>query len=440
MNASKRSDIMDETATRTLDGEALAGIERSLHGRLRAHHISDSFFDRYGEDAVQKGLVEYLRAKADGVEVREPRAFVLQAAFRRAIDELRREARRADGDALEQVLESGRWSAPPAEDEAIANIEAGRLQESIDSLSLEEQRILALHYFEEVGQRRAAELLYMSERTFRRRLKRAQAHLARLLGAPAPEPDTHRGLEIGLAAWAGLGGGPMIASGAAGHLVGALESARAGAVRLLERLRGPGARLAASEAPERIGAIAGGPAGKVVGGCAGAAVVCVLSGVIGPGLELGSGHGAAQPQDRPHRIAESGLRRPLRPIIVEPKTHPHVPVHSQPAGEESAGPSTTPVEPAPRHQHGTRPKPKKAEKKLPAPPSESEETEEQFGGVVEAGSEAEAEAEAGTSISSGESSALQEPAPNRSAAPVESDHAASEERQVEEQFRGPLAP
>src|ERR1700748_3668771 len=127
MNARKRSDFMDETATRTLDGEALEAIERSLHGRLRAHHISDSFFDRYGEDAVQKGLVEYLRATADGVEVREARAFVLQAAFRRAIDELRREARRADGDALEQVLDSGRSSAPPAEDEASANIEAGAL-------------------------------------------------------------------------------------------------------------------------------------------------------------------------------------------------------------------------------------------------------------------------------------------------------------------------
>jgi RNA polymerase sigma factor (sigma-70 family) len=394
---------MDETATRTLDGEALAGIERSLHGKLRAHHISDSFFDRYGEDAVQKGLVEYLRATADGVEVQEPRAFVLQAAFRRAIDELRREARRADGDALEQVLESGRSSAPPAEDEAIANIEAGRLQEAIDSLSLEERRILALHYFEEVGQRRGAELLFMSERTFRRRLKRAQAHLARLLGAPTAEPDTHRGVEIGLAAWAGLGGGrAVVASGAAGHLVAALESARAGAVRLLDRFRGPGTRLATSEAPERFGAIAGGPAGKVVGGCAGAAVVCVLSGVVGPGLDLGGGPNTARPVSTHHIAAAHALRRPLHQIILDPQGQSASRLRAaEPAETHDTSPS--PREPAARHRHpDTEQREAKKAEKAPPPTAEGrtqvveegQSRREEFGAFGGRGEQSTAEPEA----------------------------------------------
>jgi RNA polymerase sigma factor (sigma-70 family) len=438
MNARKRSDIMNETATLTLDGEALAGIERSLHGRLRAHHISDSFFDRYGEDAIQKGLVEYLRAKADGVEVREPGAFVLQAAFRRAIDELRREARRADGDALEQFLESGRSSAPPAEDEAIANIEADRLQDSIDSLSLEERRILALHYFEEVGQRRAAELLFMSERTFRRRLKRAQAHLARLLGAPDQEPDTHRGLEIGLAAWAGLGGGPVVASSAAGHLVAALESARAGTVRLLERLRGPGTRLAASEAPERIGAIAGGPAGKVVGGCAGAAVVCVLSGVVGPGLELGGGPHTSHTAPGHHGAAAPTSRHPIHQIIVNPP-----PTSSRvkaPEPIETHATSPRPMEPEPRHRrmNAEPTKPKKAEEAPPA--SEAEQAEEQFSGVAQAAAEAESETSAPSEAAPLQSTSTTAPgtASQSSHESTAEEHRA-EERQAEEQFEGPLA-
>jgi RNA polymerase sigma factor (sigma-70 family) len=430
---------MDETATQALDGEALAQIERSLHGKLRAHHISDSFFDRYGEDAVQKGLVEYLRATADGVEVREPGAFVLQAAFRRAIDELRREARRADGDALEQFLDSGRSSAPPAEDEAIANIEADRLQDSIDSLSLEERRILALHYFEEVGQRRAAELLFMSERTFRRRLKRAQAHLARLLGAPDQEPDTHRGLEIGLAAWAGLGGGPVIASGTSGHLVAALESARAGAARLLERLRGPGTRLAASEAPERISAIAGGPAGKFAGGCAGMAAVCVLSGVVGPGLELGSSHHASHATPSPHIATSSTSRHPIHQIIVNPSPTPGSRVRA-PEPSETHATSPSPKEPAPRHRQvsAESTKPKKAEEAAPA--SEAEQAEEQFSGVAQAAAEAESETSTSSQAAPLQSTSTAPPgtAGQSSHESTAEEHRA-EERQAEEQFEGPLA-
>jgi RNA polymerase sigma factor (sigma-70 family) len=434
MNGPERSDIMEETATRDLDGEALADIERSLHGRLRAHHVSDSFFDRHGEDAVQKGVVEYLRARARGVEVREPRAFVLQAAFRRAIDELRREARRADGAALDRMLETGRQAAAAAEEEALADIEARRLQEAIDSLPPEERQVLALHYFEEVGQRRAAELLYMSERTFRRRLRRTLAHLARLLDAPAPEAGAHHGLEIGLAAWASLGGGRVVlSSGAADHLAAAFESLRALPGRVIDRLRGPGTRLAASEAPERIGAVAGGPAGKVLGGCAGAAVVCVLSGVVGPGLDLGGAGPHTARTDQGHHAASQPIsHRPIHPIIVE---HPaHHPSHLQePSSTSAQAPPPVPTQPAPRHRQKETTKPEKVEKE--PQPSEAEEVEEQFSGVAQATAEAETE----TSTSSGEGSALQETTPTRSVPQPESSRPASEERQVEEQFRGPLA-
>jgi RNA polymerase sigma factor (sigma-70 family) len=416
-----------------LDGEALAEIERSLHGRLRAHHVSDSFFDRHGEDAVQKGLLEYLRAQADGVEVREPRAFVLQAAFRRAIDELRREARRADGAALDQMLESGRLTTAPAEEEAIAALEARRLQTAIGALPPEERQVLTLYYFEEIDQRRAAELLYMSERTFRRRLKRTLGHLGQLLGAPAPDPGSYRGLEIGLAAWASLGGGRVVvSSSAADHLVAALESLGALPGRVLDRLRGPGGRLAASEAPERIGAIAGGPAGRVLGGCAGAAVVCVLSGVVGPGLDLGGGPRAAQTHPEPHASAAPRPGHATHPILVEPRAGR--PLHVQPPDPtEYRTPAPVPTEPAPRHHHEERPKPKKTEEEPQS--SETEEVEEQFSGVAQATAEAETE----TSTSSSEASALQETAPAQSAPQPEPSHAPTEERQVEEQFRGPLA-
>jgi RNA polymerase sigma factor (sigma-70 family) len=431
MTASRDSNMTSEQATRTIDDDVLAQIERSLRYRLRAHHVSDAFVDRNLEDALQKGLVEYLRAQAEGVEIREPHAFVVQAAFRRAIDELRREARRADGTVLEKVFESGHRASAAAEEVALDNIEAGHLQEAIDSLPAEERQVLALHYFAEVGQRRAAELLHMSERTFRRRLRRSLSDLAQLLGAPAPEPGSHRGLETGVAAWAGLGGGRVVASpGVADHLSAFLESVQTLPGRILDRLRGPGTRLAASEAPERIGAIAGGPAGKMIGGCAGAAVVCALSGVVGPGLDLG---GPSTPQE-PHAhqsVRPTHSHPSARPALIEPRS----PLVSRRGGEHSPSRSGFSGAGSPTPRHNTRSRRQKSTRKKQLPATEAEQAEEQFSGVARAAGEAEAP----RSDSTSESASTEDAAPAQSPPEPESSHGPSEERQVEEQFRGALA-
>ena len=442
MSDLEKSHMAQRHATRPFDGDTLAEIERGLHGRLRAHHVSERFIDGHLEDAVQKGVVEYLRVRAEGVEVREPRGFVAEAAFRRALDEVRRESRRADGAALDQVLEAGRRAAAPAEEVAIGNLESRELQEAIDSLPAEERQVLVLYYFEELDQRHAAERLYMSERTFRRRLRRALSDLAHLLGAPAPEPGSHHGLEVGLAAWAGLGGGRVVAStGIAGHLASLLASFHRAPARIADRLRGPGTSLVASEAPERLGAIAGGPVGKVVGGCAGAAVVCALSGVVGPGLNLGAGGGPGTPapHTRRHQVA-SARRVPTHPILVEPPpvTRQEPDVTTAPAGDSAGTASSTPSR---RGSGGARKKKKKKKKKKvnagrEAQPTEAQAAEEQFSGIAQASSEAEAET---SSSPVGEQGPVEQARPTRSTAPTEPKATSSEERQVEEQFRGPLA-
>jgi RNA polymerase sigma factor (sigma-70 family) len=260
---------------------------------------------------VQKGVVEWLRVESRGEEIRDPKAFVVEAAFRRTIDEVRREARRADGATLDGLLEDGERSTSSAEDVVIENLESIRLQAAIDALPAEQRQVLALHYFAELDQKGAAHALYMSERTFRRRLKETLAVLGDRLGVEAPEQGSLKGLEIGLAAWAGLGGGRVVtSSGLEAPLHSILDSIRHLPGRIVDRLRGSTTNIMASEAPERVSVIAGGPAGKVIGGCAGAAVVCALSGVVGPGLDLGSNGGG---QDKPartphHRVADA---RPL---------------------------------------------------------------------------------------------------------------------------------
>ncbi|HEY0280961.1 MAG TPA: sigma-70 family RNA polymerase sigma factor [Solirubrobacterales bacterium] len=420
-----------------MESGALRGMERDLRARLRAHRLSESFVERHAEDALQRGVVEYLRAREAGTEIREPAGFVLQAAFRRAIDDLRRETRTVEGVEVGALIDRIGDASPSAEEIAVEGMTAAELHAAIDALPAEERQALCLHYFEELSDARSAKLLYCSERTFRRRLREGLADLAELLGAPAPEPGSHRGLEIGLAAWASLGGGRVVVSSSPlDRIVGTLEALHSLPGRALGRLRGAGANVAASDAPERIGAVTAGPAGKVIGGCAGAAVICALSGVVGPGVRLGGAH----PEKPLHHLANKAVAHhhtaSRKPLVVAPKIRPEEkvePTHETPA------PSPEPTGPAPRHQHHTEHRSAKQSHHQAAtttteePPSEEAQLEEQFSGIAQATAEAEAPAPASGGAS------IEEATTAHPSAPKESSHASSEERQVEEQFRGPLA-
>jgi RNA polymerase sigma factor (sigma-70 family) len=413
---------VSELQERTLSGEELAEVERRLHGRLRAHHLSAQLIDRHLEDSIQKGVVEWLRVESGGEEVRDPKSFVVEAAFRRTIDEIRREARRADGATLDVLLETGARSSSSTEDVVIENLESVRLQAAIDSLPAENRQVLALHYFAEVDQKRAAGALYMSERTFRRRLKETLSILSDRLGVAAPEQGSLKGMEIGLAAWAGLGGGRIVASSGVGApLQSLLDSVRRLPGRVADRLRGSTTNLIASEAPERVGVIAGGPAGKVIGGCAGAAVVCALSGVVGPGLDLGDqGGGQVQPAPPPaHRKVAS--HRPIvsHRIKVVP-SGPEVParkeegVKAAPQEASNSGTPSSTTGPARRGVSSSTSTAKKQKKKKvhqDAKPTEARTSHEEFTRSV-AEPESTSSSEVGT-----ETSSVQEAAPVKAAPP-----------------------
>jgi RNA polymerase sigma-70 factor (ECF subfamily) len=413
-------------------------MERSLRARLRSHRLSADFVDRHAEDALQRGFIEYLRAREAGKEIRDPAGFVVAAAFRRAIDELRREARRADGTEVERLLDMGSGSAPSAEEVVVEESGAAELRIAIEALPAEERQALSLHYFEEESAAGAARLLYCSESTFRRRVHKALADLAELLGAPAPEPGSHRGLEIGLVAWASLGGGRVVVSSSPlDHLAGLFDSLHSLPTRVFGRLRGTGTNVAASEAPERIGVIAAGPGGKVIGGCAGAAVICALSGVVGSGVQLGGSQaGDGAPHAEPEIVAH---RRPVsrKPLVVDPRNRPEEQVEPT---HETPTPSPEPKAPAPRHkQHSERGSAKKGHRQTASTeerPSEAEQVEEQFSGITQAAAESETAVES-TAPATSDSTSVSQAAPAHATA--EPEQASAEERRVEEQIRGPLA-
>jgi RNA polymerase sigma factor (sigma-70 family) len=293
-----------------LKAEALREIERSLHGKLRAHRVSEEFIERFGEDALQQGVAEYARALRRGERIENSDAWIVHTAFWRAVDELRREARRADGSVAEALIEMGSRATPAAEEMAVDRLAVEELREAMERLSPEEQRVLSVRYFEELDPEASARALFCSERTYWRRLKKAKKKLASLLGAPLPEPGSMPAIEIGLLAWASLRGAEVVPSAhPLDRLPAAADEVREGVAWVSRNLKELAGRIFASDTAEKVGAIAGGSAGKVVGGCAGALTLCTLTGVVGPGvggLDVldGTRDRTAAGHARPHKTGE----------------------------------------------------------------------------------------------------------------------------------------
>lgn len=402
--AEPRQMIRSVELERPLEAEAMRDIERSLRARLRAHRLSDSFIERCYEDAVQRAWLDYLHALEEGVEVDNPGAFIANAAFCRAIDELRHESHEARGAEIDALLASERFAARAAEEVALDRLAAEELHTAIGTLPAEERQILSLHYFEQLTDRRASETLYCSESTFRRRRQRALRHLGLRLGLTAPEPGSELAVEIGLAAWVCLEGGSVaLRGGALGRLASLADGARDATGWLLDRARELASPLTASGAGERLGSLAGAQATRVLAGCAGAAAVCVAGGVIVTGVGGGAAH---HPAARPHPGREA--RTASSPLPTEPaETGPRA---------ASAGPSSRP---ASRGQRRRR-----------AREAERRQVKAQTSGIARAGAEAKAPATGAESATApaGEATIVSPPGGGSSPA------SAVEEEQAERQF------
>jgi RNA polymerase sigma-70 factor (ECF subfamily) len=328
------------------DAEALGTIERALHGKLRAHRLSDGFIERNCEDVLQQARAEYEDAVARGSEIDNPGGWIVSTAYRRAIDELRRELREVDEAELPATagaVEGGDLFSP-TEEEAIDNVSADQLRETIAKLSAQQRQALGLYYFEEHTTREAAALLGCGETTFRRHLRSALRVLRQRFGV-VPEPGSELAIEVGLVAWASLAGARVVPGrGFLDQLVAAADTMRDAAGTFLERGRDIATRLLASGGGESIGAAASSPLGRASGVCAGALAACVLTGVIGSGVggvDLVGGaasHPAHSQAPRPHRPAPPApkLATPTRPAPATkaPTKNTSSPQHASSSSKE----------------------------------------------------------------------------------------------------------
>lgn len=306
-----------ETVDRSLKPGALKEIERSLRGKLKAHNLSDAFIERSLEDALQKGLFEYLRVLDRGEVVENPAGFVVKAGFCRAIDELRLEARHADGAVVDALIDSGGVPEPPTDEVAIDYLQAEELRDAVRHLSPEEQQVLRLHYFDERSDAASAKALFCSERTYRRRLEKTKKKLGELLGAPVPEPGSQLAIELGVVLWVSLRGANVaLAQGPIEQLVGIVHSAQDAAAWAAGRARDLAARFGGGGGSEKLTALASSGPGRVVGTCV-AACVLVVGGAELAGVGRGGDHPAQARHAHHHKEAKKSPR-PERVVVASP--------------------------------------------------------------------------------------------------------------------------
>jgi RNA polymerase sigma factor (sigma-70 family) len=311
-----------EVVDHSLKPGALKEIERSLRGKLKAHNLSDAFIERSLEDALQKGLMEYLRVRDRGEVVENPAGFVVKAGFCRAIDELRLEARHADGVVVDALIDSGGVPEPSTDEVAIDYLQVRELREAVGHLSPEEQQVLRLHYFDERSDAASAKALFCSERTYRRRLEKTKKKLGELLGAPVPEPGSQLAIELGVVLWVSLRGANVaLAQGPIEQLVGIVHSAQDAAAWAAGRARDLAARFGGGGGGEKLTAIASSGPGRVVGTCV-AACVLAIGGAELVGVGQGGDHHPAQARHAYRHKEAKKSPRPERVVVASPVPTP----------------------------------------------------------------------------------------------------------------------
>lgn len=377
-----------EAVDHSLKPGALKEIERSLRGKLKAHNLSDAFIERSIEDALQKGLMEYLRVLDRGEVVENPAGFVVRAGFCRAIDELRQEARHADGVVVDALIDSGGVPEPSTDEVAIDYLQVRELREAVDHLSPEEQQVLRLHYFDERSDAASAKALFCSERTYRRRLEKTKKKLGELLGAPVPEPGSQLAIELGVVLWVSLRGANVaFAQGPIEQLVGIVHSAQDATAWAAGRVRDVAARFGGGGGGEKLTAIASSGPSRVVGTCV-AACVLAVGGAELAGVGPGGDHHPAQARHANHHKEAKRSPRPERVVVASPVPTPEpTPFRSKSRSSQSQT-STSSVSRAEQHEQEA---------------TEAVRSQQLEGAVVEEAPASEPAPETSTSSSSGSS-------------------------------------
>jgi len=317
---------------------------------LRRKRFSPQFIASHGDDLFATAALEYSRKVAEGEEIDSPAGWLITCAWRRTKSLLEAEGRSPQIVSTDkaETIEDELGRTP--EDVTLDEDRLRKVQEAVDQLSVEEQRLLELAYFEGMAVREAARELHWHPSKAQRCHEAAREHLHQLLGV-----DSLDELEIivGLAAYISVAekaSAPRLPAGveAVADTIGrGVGHGWARAQDLARRLPfGGGAEPSATAA-------IGGSAGRAAGACATAALACLASGVIGPGVGgvIGGGGGASAPTPKHRNVADTPRVAPLTPRTNPAPSPPEAKPTSANGNKQRSGGSATAS--AERTKHAT---------------------------------------------------------------------------------------
>jgi RNA polymerase sigma factor (sigma-70 family) len=357
----------------------LRGAELALKHKLR-RKFGGEFTTRHAEDLIAQAAREYAAAHAGGEEIRNPGGFLVDVAYKRAIDELRHEKRTPELDELDAAAALPDPAAAEPSEEVEHEELRSQIYEAISHLDPEERQVTALVYFEQMSGRETAGPLGVSETTALRRLRSASAKLREWLpaieqgsfceeaapqlralaqgsadGLEATQAKLHLhncarcretmarreafGFEVGVAAWLSLATSASAQVRLGDRLAGLAEGTRHVFAAALDRARDLTTRVLGSGSSEAASGVVSGPMGKAAGACAAALAACAVTGVIGPGvgIDLGGGHQAAAPKSRRATVPRAPAPVARTPIVAPaPAPTRHGARHNRSAGGSEA--------------------------------------------------------------------------------------------------------
>ncbi|MEZ5078918.1 MAG: sigma-70 family RNA polymerase sigma factor [Solirubrobacterales bacterium] len=254
----------------------LEAAQRGFECLLRRKRFSRAFLDRHAADLLAKARLEYSQHVADGGDVRNPAGWIIHCAWRRTQNLLEQEGRTPRVLSIDGGGAFANESATP-EEEVLSADRYLQLHTALEQLPREERKVIALTYFEGMSVREAGRALKWDKCKADRRHRAALERLQELLGVK--DIDSLQ-IEIGIVAWASLGA----AAGTRTRLPAGVETMLDGITSVAARGQDLARRLLTGGAAEPGIAPAVSGAARTAGVCGAAAVACVATGLVGPGV------------------------------------------------------------------------------------------------------------------------------------------------------------
>jgi DNA-directed RNA polymerase specialized sigma24 family protein len=374
------------SSTTELDRESLRTAELGFYRLLRRKRISEGFRDKYAEDIFGQAQKEYAGWIAEGNVAQSPVGWLINCAWRRTQDLLGELKRRPPLVSVDEAFHLVDSSTPGPEEQAIDHDIHERLENAMRCLPAKERKLLELVYFEDFDVFAAGRELGWAKSSSHRHHDAALERLRAIV----PDDLDALGVEIGLAAWVAIAGGATrgweLPRPFEMALHGAHDAAASAAHRLTELWRRLSPAADAGNAP-----LTGGAA-RAVGACGAAAVACLATGVIGPGV--GGVDFLAHPHAQPKAVSsakQAPTAAPSQPEAVTPGS-------PEPTPQATPRPTRGSSSPAKKGSASTA----RATQQVSAPRTTAEQTRQEFG--IESTSGTPVRSSSGGSSSSGSGS------------------------------------